>query len=197
MFNALPLVNLLFSFSSVDLVPVFLCPEDRRFVLVVAGWLIFFFDSNRFCCFDARQKREREKVVPDAMYKNRYASGLAGSDAPSVNPLPPTTSHNQPHSRIRSGTITTAALQNHRDHPHLAGNEACLCSSCHIRDRFFPRSQDGRIVLPHPSLSVHSGRLPRPTTTSMASATPPHATPSLVTRKRSRTESTVPNRDRE
>ena len=34
---------------------------------------------------------------------------------------------------------------------HVAGSAACLCSSCHLKTRFFPRTQNGRIVLPDPS----------------------------------------------
>jgi len=128
------------------------------------------------------------------MHGNPYASGLTGSDTTTANPPPaarPTvTTHNQPQLQFPPGTVAAAAaIQNHRDDPHLAGNEACLCSSCHLRGSFFPRNQDGRIVLPHPSLFIHSARFPRPTTTTTNIA--PLATPVLATRKRSRTESTV------
>ena len=138
------------------------------------------------------------------MYGNFNVSGLVGSDATS-NPLPATTStattrtHNQPQPHLPFSTVATAALQNNRDDPHLAGNEACLCSLCHIKDRFFPRSQDGRIVLPHPttlrSVHSHSTRLHR-STASMTNATP-SATPALTTHRRNRTDSTASNRDRE
>ena len=153
-----------------------------------------------------RVKKESEKIAPDDMNGNLYVSGLVGSNATS-NPLPATTTtstattrtHNQPQrSHLPFSTVATAALQNNRDDPHLAGNEACLCSLCHIKDRFFPRSQDGRIVLPHPTtLSVHSHstRLHRPTA-SMTSATPP-TTSALPTHRRNRTDSTASNRDRE
>lgn len=137
------------------------------------------------------------------MYGNLYVSGRVGSDA-MANPLPATPSlattrtHNQPQPHLPSSTVATAALQNNRDDPHLAGNEACLCSLCHIKDRFFPRSQDGRIVLPHPtttSVHSHSTRLHRPTA-SMTSATP-LTTSALPTHRRNRTDSNASNRDRE
>lgn len=136
-----------------------------------------------FFCFLTRVKRKREQLVPDAMYGNLSASGLAtcGSDNTTTHPLPATTV---------TTTTPTAVLQNH---PHLAGNEACRCPSCHLRDRFFPRNQDGRIFLPHPSLSIHSTRLSRSTTTTTNTAPP--AIP--VTRKRNRIESTTLSSDRE
>ena len=137
------------------------------------------------------------------MYGNLYVSGLVGSDATS-NPLPATTStttttrtHNHPQPHLPFSTVATAALQNNRDDPHLAGNEACLCSLCHIKDRFFPRSQDGRIVLPHPTtLHSHPTRLHRPTA-SMTSATPPATSALTTTHRRNQTDNTAPNRDRE
>ena len=94
------------------------------------------------------------------MYGKLYVSRLVGSDA-MANPLPATSAattwtHNQPQPQLPSGTVAMAALQNDRDDLHLAGNEACRCSLCRITDRFFPQSQDGRIVLPHPIMSVHS-----------------------------------------
>ena len=89
-----------------------------------------------------------------------------------ANPLPATSTattrtHNQPQPQLPSGKVAMAALQNDCDDPHLAGKEACRCSLCHITDRFFPRSQDGRIVFPHPIISVHSHsmRLHRPAVT--------------------------------
>jgi hypothetical protein len=152
--------------------------------------------------FLTRVKKGSERIAaPNAMHRNRYVSGLVGSDA---NPLPATTSttttrtHNQPQLHQPFSTVATAALQNNRDDPHLAGNEACLCSLCHIKDRFFPRSQDGRIVLPHPTtMSVHSHptRLHRPTA-SMTSATP-LATSALPAHRRNRTFSNASNRDRD
>ena len=153
--------------------------------------------------FLTRVKKGSEKIAPDAMYGNLYVSGRVGSDA-TTNPLPAITStvttrtHNQPQPHLPFSTVATAALQNNRDDPHLAGNEACLCSLCHIKDRFFPRSQDGKIVLPDPTTtSVHlqSTRLRRHTA-SMASATPP-ATSTLPTHRRNRTNSTASNHDRE
>ena len=147
---------------------------------------------------------ESERTVPDAMYGNVYVSGLVGTDATAANPPPAVTSssttrtHNQPQPHPPIGTIATAALQNNRDDPHLAGNEACLCSLCHIKDRFFPRSQDGRIVLPHPTTtaSVHSHWTRRHRhTASMTSATTPLAT--STSHGRNRTNSTASNRDRE
>jgi hypothetical protein len=167
---------------------------------------LFSFSRARACLFDLRQKKgEGEKTAPDAMCGNLYVSGLVGSDA-TANPLPavtstsPTRTHNQPQPHLLPfSTVATAALQNNRDDPHLAGNEACLCSLCHIKDRFFPRSQDGRIVLPHPtttsSVHSHSTRHHR-TTASMTSATP-LPTPALPTHRRNRTNSTASNRDRE
>ena len=130
------------------------------------------------------------------MYGNLYVSGHVGLDATS-NPPPATSTpastrtHNQPHPHLPYSTVATAALQNNRDDPHLAGNEACLCSLCHIKDRFFPRSQDGRIVLPHPSsisAHSHSARVHRPTA-SMTSATPP-STSATRMHRRNRTDST-------
>ena len=142
------------------------------------------------------------------MYGNLNVSGLVSPDA-TANPPPATTSttattrtHNQPQPHLLPfSTVTTAALQNNRDDPHLAGNEACMCSLCHIKDRFFPRSQDGRIVLPRPttmSVHSHSTRLHRPTA-SMTNATPlPVATSALPTHRRNRTDSSTGyNRDRE
>ena len=129
------------------------------------------------------------------MYRNlsTFTPDMYGSDGgTTVTSLPASSSasatatrtHNQP--QQPHFTVATAALQN-RDDPHLAGNEACLCSSCHIRDSFFPRSQDGKIVLPPlPSMSMHSTR---------PSAPAPLATP--ATRRRNRTDSTASNRDRE
>ena len=38
------------------------------------------------------------------------------------------------------------------NHPHLEGLPNCLCTACHIKDEFFPRREDGRIVLPLPWL---------------------------------------------
>ena len=159
--------------------------------------------------------------LPDAMCGNLYVSGLVGSDATANNPLPTATptstattrTHNQPQQpHLPISTVATAALQNNRDDPHLAGNEACLCSLCHIKDRFFPRSQDGRIVLPQPTMSIHSHLTrhhPRPigrfgrsassasmTSTSVSplttSALPPPPPP---THRRNRTDSTASNRD--
>ena len=150
--------------------------------------------------FLTRVKRGCEKIAPDAMNGNFYVSGLVGSDATS-NPLPATTTrtHNQPQPHLPFTTVATAALQNNRDDPHLAGNEACRCSLCHIRDSFFPRSLDGRIILPHPTtlpVHSHSTRLHRPTA-SMTSATPP-TTSASPTHRRNRTDSTAAsNRDRE
>ena len=140
------------------------------------------------------------------MYGNLNVSGHVGLDAtsssrPSTSSAVITTRTHNPQSRTPFSTVATAALQNHRDDPHLAGNEACLCSLCHIKDRFFPRSQDGRIVLPHPtsiSAHSHSARLHRPTA-SMTSATPP-TTSVLATHRRNRTDidsTASSNRDRE
>lgn len=145
-------------------------------------------------------KKGAKRSLPDAMYGKLYVSGRVGSDA-TANPLPATPStattrtHNQPHPPLPISTVATAALQNNRDDPHLAGNEACLCSLCHIKDRFFPRSQDGRIVLPHPTTSHYPTRRPRHTA-SMTSATP-LATSPLPTHRRNRTDSTASNHDRE
>jgi hypothetical protein len=38
------------------------------------------------------------------------------------------------------------------NHPHLEGLPNCLCAACHIKGEFFPRREDGRIVLPPPWL---------------------------------------------
>ena len=145
-------------------------------------------------------KKGSEKIAPDAMKGNFYVSGRLGSNATS-NPLPatPSTTTTRTHNHLQShilfaNSAATAALQNNRDDPHLAGNEACLCSSCHIKDSFFPRSQDGRIVLPHPTtISALSNSTRRHRHT--ASMTTPSS--SASTHKRNRANSTASNRDRE
>jgi hypothetical protein len=123
------------------------------------------------------------------------ASGLADSEATTANPLP-THTHNE--AQPPSGTAATAAVQTRLDDPHLAGNGAtCLCSSCHLKDRFFPRSQDGRVLLPHPSFFIHSARLLRPTATITRTSAAPLATPGLVTRSSNHTQGIISTRDRE
>ena len=131
------------------------------------------------------------------MYGNLYVSGLVGSDA-TADPLPVTTStattrttHNPPQPHLPFSTVATAALQNNRDDPHLAGNEACRCSLCHIKVRVFPRSLNGRIVLPPPTTAYRSTRHTPSTSMTSASPAPP------TTHRRSRTNSTASNRDRE
>lgn len=167
--------------------------------------LAYILRLQRSCAFFLTHvKNESEKFDPDAMYGNLYVSGCVSSEASATANSPLLTTStvttgtlNQPQPQSPSGTVATAPLQSHRDAgPHLAGNEACLCSSCHIKDSFFPRSHDGSIVLPHPSLSVHPVRLPRPTASAMTNVTP-LATPSVVPRKRHRAESTPSNHDRQ
>ena len=190
-----------FFFSSSSIFPI----RSKRWCAVVS---LFSWDS-RALLFDARQKREREHRFPDAMYGNLYVSGPVGSDATANNPLPTTTSsstattrtHNQPQQpHLPISTVATAALQNNRDDPHLAGNEACLCSLCHIKDSFFPRSQDGRIVLPQPTMSMTRhptpiGRIGRSASSASMTSASPLATSALPTHRRNRTDSTASNRD--
>jgi hypothetical protein len=162
---------------------------------------------SRAWLLDARQKENENLKIADAMYSS-YSStdvsraGLIGLDGdPLQVPAPTSTAttriHNQPQPHLPLRAVVTA-LQNNHDDAHLAANEACLCSLCHIKDRFFPRRRDGRIVLPHPttiSAHSHSTRLHGPTA-SMTSAAP-LATSALTTHRRNRTDSTASNRDRD
>lgn len=83
-----------------------------------------------------------------------------------MNPLPVgpasnATSHHSP--RAGSTTVRGHIQLNPRSSPgvsseyvdniphNVPGSTACLCSSCHLRMRLFPRTQHGRILLPDPS----------------------------------------------
>ncbi|KDR76511.1 hypothetical protein GALMADRAFT_449002 [Galerina marginata CBS 339.88] len=59
-----------------------------------------------------------------------------------------------PHSRPPTSASTYAPSRlrpDDDDRPHIAGPAECLCPACHLKTNFFPRRQDGRIVLPPPN----------------------------------------------
>jgi hypothetical protein len=70
-----------------------------------------------------------------------------------------------PHHPTTSSGVGTEYIDNT---PHVSGSATCLCSSCHLKTRLFPRTQNGRIVLPDPSK-------PDSTTRFMTSMGPPRS----------------------
>lgn len=73
--------------------------------------------------------------------------------------------------RVRSASAhhghVVGSANPHRHQPqggvqHIPGHDACLCPACHIKEEYFPRRPDGKIVLPqiptrHPSVDASSG----------------------------------------
>ena len=57
--------------------------------------------------------------------------------------------HPQHHSTTTSTSVITRGdfIDNT---PHIAGSAACLCSQCHLKMKFFPRTPSGQILLPDP-----------------------------------------------
>ncbi|KAF8906831.1 hypothetical protein CPB84DRAFT_367705 [Gymnopilus junonius] len=56
-----------------------------------------------------------------------------------------------PTTRLQTSTIVL-------DDRHIPGSASCLCPSCHLRTRYFPRRRDGRIVLPSPTATPTATR---------------------------------------
>jgi hypothetical protein len=71
--------------------------------------------------------------------------------------------------------------------PHAPGSTACLCSSCHLKTRLFPRTQHGRILLPDPSKHdsmTHFMTAMGPPRSHVPNATAAIAMPSIVSEER-------------
>jgi hypothetical protein len=69
-----------------------------------------------------------------------------------------------PHQQVPSRSARQTRNPIHRESQHYPMAERCMCSSCHLSAKLFPRTGDGRIMLPvvpvartHATAHVHIG----------------------------------------